>query len=417
LIAPSDTLETPSPKLPEEREIEPPPELDAADENAPRSALPPILEDLGDADVALNELAHIGGELDGSSFEVELDDEARLDEQYKSEVREESNRLTRDAISAISEEEAKAIVEEANKKAKPPMAEEFAELLLEDDLSQDPEAAKKAPVTVSKGRGRPLGMETSKAAQTIEADLGLAPSPAALEKASGVAKQGASAQQPVAGPGEKVVKTLRRKGQVRYYEQMNPGKVFPLLVTILEAEKYVKIPDISGVAQKESDNVMEIKESSPIVRIVPIIPGGFVSPPEATVNVRQKKVDAEFWVAPQSLGTFDGSARIQIWHEGKLKDEIKLPMRVRKQAVTQLLGVTSAVSTFTGMFLKVSGAGAKPPSDPGVTGTISHHAIGLISSSGLWVGLLLLLSAIGCYFWLRPRKGDEIEKFLTTELH
>jgi hypothetical protein len=220
---------------------------------------------------------------------------------------------------------------------------------------------------------------------------------------------------------EREVKILRRKGVVRAYTQMNPGKIFPLLVSIIEAELYIKLPDIPTVQQIESDRVMEIKETSPMVRIVPVLPGCIISPPEAVVDVRKPKIDTEFWIAPQSEGDLRRSARIQIWHEGILKDEISIPCRVRKQTLTRIASYSSVFSSLTGAILETYGKDLTETSGKGDASSILsialHQLVTLLSSSGLWLGLFFLLSALLCYLWLKPKRGDDIEKFLSTDLH
>jgi len=222
-------------------------------------------------------------------------------------------------------------------------------------------------------------------------------------------------------PEKHVIKTLRRKGVVRHYEQMNPGKIFPLLVSVIEAELYIKIPDLPNVVQTESDQVMEIKESSPYVRIVPVIPGCIISPAEAVVDVREKKVDVEFWVAPQSEGDLERSARIQLWHEDLLKDEIPIPCRVTTHTLTKLASAGSVVSSMSGAFLEAYG-NTHPDSEiahgtGGMGAYLAQKFVALLTSSGMWIGLMFLVAAFLCYLWLRPKRGDVIEHFLHSELH
>lgn len=223
--------------------------------------------------------------------------------------------------------------------------------------------------------------------------------------------------------GEKTARILRRKGVVRSYTQMNPGKIFPLLVSIVEAEMYIKIPDLPQVQQIESDKVLQIKESSPYVRIVPVLPGCIISPPEAVVDVREKKVDIEFWIAPQSEGDLTRSARVQIWHDGLLKDEIPVPCVVVTQTLTKIASYFSVFSSLFGAIFETYGK--KWTTDPKVLTTEStsmasyvlQKTVALLSSSGIWLGLFFLLTAFLCYLWLKPKEGDVIERFLSTEIH
>ncbi len=272
-------------------------------------------------------------------------------------------------------------------------------------------------------------------------------------------------------PKMKEVKVLRRKGVVRYYEQMNPQKIFPLLVSIIQAELYIKIPDLPRVQQAESDKVLEIKETSPYVRLVPVIPGCIISPPEAVVDVRKEKVDTEFWISPQAEGDLQRSARVQIWHEGILKDEIPIPTRVRTQTLTKIISSMSFFSGLAGAIFeaygkqltavkataaatkvgakvsagaaKVSAVGAKvgagaakvgtgvakvgagagavaaaPPDDKTTLAAfLIKKIVGTLGSSGMMIALVFLVAALLCYWWLKPKRGDEIEHFLNSELH
>lgn len=221
------------------------------------------------------------------------------------------------------------------------------------------------------------------------------------------------------------VKVLRRKGVVRHFSQMNPNKVFPLLVSIIEAEMYIKVPELDNVQQVESEKVLEVKESSPLVRLVPVVPGCLVSPPEAVVDVRRPKIDVTFWVAPQAEGDFRRSARVEVWHEGVCQDAIPIPCLVRAQTITKVVSAFSLVSSVSGAFLEAFvGKGQALASGPKGGGSDSSWAAMLakqvvvwLSSSGLWLGCFFLLTAFLCYLWLRPRKGDLIERFLTSEIH
>jgi hypothetical protein len=226
-------------------------------------------------------------------------------------------------------------------------------------------------------------------------------------------------------PQEREVKVLRRKGVVRHFTQMNPRKIFPLLVSIIEAELYIKIPDLPGVKQVESQKVMEIKESSPYVRLVPVLPGCIVTPPEAVVDVRKPKVDVEFWVSPQAEGDLRRSARIEIWHDGIVKDSISIPCTIRTQTLTKISSFCSVFSSITGAFFEAylggnnqtNAATAGAPADPSFAADLAKQFVALLSSSGLWIGGFFLLTALLCYLWLKPKRGDVIEKFLSTDLH
>jgi hypothetical protein len=261
-------------------------------------------------------------------------------------------------------------------------------------------------------------------------------------------------------PKMKEVKILRRKGVVRYYEQMNPKKIFPLLVSIIQAEMYIKIPDLPRVKQAESERVMEIKETSPHIRLVPVIPGCLISPPEAVVDVREEKVDTTFWVSPLCEGDLTQSARVQIWHEGIMKDEIPIPTRIRTQTLTKIISSMSFLSSFAGALFdaygkkltagaaakavkagavkagtaakagavkagtaaKAVGAGgiaaAPPPDDKtNLGGFLIQKVVAFLGSSGITLGVMLLIMALLCYWWLKPKRGEEIEHFLNTELH
>ena len=223
-------------------------------------------------------------------------------------------------------------------------------------------------------------------------------------------------------PRERLERVLRRKGVVRSYTQMNPGQIFPLLVSIVKAELYIKTPDLPNVQQSESDMVMEIKESSPYVRIVPVMPGCLISPPELVVDVRAEKVDAEFRIAPQAQGDLREFARIQIWHDGVLKDELPIPCQIRTQTLTRLASYSSVMTSMSGAALETYGQNL-PTLNPDAQGNVSivayliHNALSLLTSSGLWLGLFFLLTAFVSYLWLRPKRGDIVEKFLTTDLH
>jgi hypothetical protein len=219
------------------------------------------------------------------------------------------------------------------------------------------------------------------------------------------------------GPDEQA--ELRRKGVVRYYRQMNPHKLFPLLVSIIDAQRYIKHTDLPGVTHAESDTALTIQQKSPRVRIVPILPGCTIYPPELEVDVRSEKVDAEFWLTPQVEGDLRNSARVQIWYQGELQDQIPIPCQIRAQTLTKISAFFSVISPVTGAFLENYGTQAANNGEGklGAGGYVLQKLLSLLSSSGIWIGIFFLLIAFLCYLWLRPKRGDDVEQFLKTDLH
>lgn len=226
------------------------------------------------------------------------------------------------------------------------------------------------------------------------------------------------------------ISVLRRKGVVRHYEQMNPEKMFPLLVSIVQAELNLLVPNLKHVQQTTSDNVLEIKASSPLIRIVPVLPGCLVSPPEMTVNVTQEKVDATFWVTPLVEGDLKRSAVIQLWHEGECRESISIPTNVCKQTLTKVAAACSVGVSGLKIYLDMtqwahaSGSStAKAPAIDSFQQWLSHQMLhmmewlfGVVASGGFWIAAGLLVITYLCYRWLRPRQGDPVEVFLHTDL-
>jgi len=215
--------------------------------------------------------------------------------------------------------------------------------------------------------------------------------------------------------------SLKRKGVVRFYEQMNPRKLFPLMVSIIHAQEYIKHVELTKVRQVDGDKVMDIQAAKPYVRVVPILPGCTVYPAETVVDVSQKKVDAEFWVTPEIEGDLRQSARIQLWHDGILKDEIPIPCVVKTQLLTKITAACSITSSFGGAFIENYGqvllSQEAAQSGKSISGMLLQGVVSLLHSAGTWIGLLFLVAAVLCYLWLRPKESDELQHFLNTELH
>lgn len=142
-----------------------------------------------------------------------------------------------------------------------------------------------------------------------------------------------------------------RNATVRYYSQMNPERVFPLLVLLTRGmvEKVKK----KGVAQK-STGPIEIDEEQP-VEIEPILPGCQVYPPKVTTRLGDRDLKITFRVVPHVLGAIDG-ASVVIRQDHTTLADIDLEMKVVQRtwvllsgAMTLLLPAASAVMKHFGL--------------------------------------------------------------------
>jgi hypothetical protein len=193
---------------------------------------------------------------------------------------------------------------------------------------------------------------------------------------------------------------VERQATIRYYSQMAPERMFPLLVVI--SRKAIMEVVKRDVVQKQSKKFTVQMDST--VEIEPILPGCDCFPPKENVRINAAESSARFWVVPRVLGEVM-HARVVIRQNGKVLAEVPLEMNVAKQTLTLCVGAMNFCVPFVSMLLKQSQLSL----------TSSEGGSGLLAALVGWLLVmlspevmagLLLLATVGLYFWLRPRQRD-----------
>jgi hypothetical protein len=193
---------------------------------------------------------------------------------------------------------------------------------------------------------------------------------------------------------------VERQATIRYYSQMAPERMFPLLVVI--SRKAIMEVVKRDVVQKQSKKFTVQIDST--VEIEPILPGCDCFPPKENVRINVAESTAKFWVVPRVLGEVM-HARVVVRQNGNVLAEVPLEMNVAKQTLTMCVGAMNFCVPFVSMLLKQSQLSL----------TSSEGGSGLLAALVGWLLVmlspevmagLLLLATVGLYFWLRPRQRD-----------
>jgi hypothetical protein len=215
------------------------------------------------------------------------------------------------------------------------------------------------------------------------------------------------------GPTEVEVEVeveLRRRTTVRYYTQMNPARLFPLLVCL--SKETIKKVVLQGVAQVESKQTFAIKKENPVVTIEPHLPGCLVTPAAVDVDVTPRLVETRFTVAPLVEGTID-DARIDIRYLGRVIDSVPLSIRVTKQTVAKVSAAFGLASPVFSQIAKAIGKG-----DLGFLDWIrklSETAGGPTNLGWIAAGTCAVLAGV-FYLWNRPKEATPVDHFFDFEV-
>jgi sec-independent protein translocase protein TatA len=194
---------------------------------------------------------------------------------------------------------------------------------------------------------------------------------------------------------------LTRRATVRYYNRMNPERVYPLLVLITRDM-------VEKVHKKHTDQ----RTSAPFtvdaqtpVEIEPVLPGCDCHPPRVVTRLGQDDLTLTFRVVPRVLGKVDGAV-VCIRQDHTSLAAIELDVKVVKQKWVVLSGVAT--------FLL-----------PGLSAVMKHFGVDFEAQKGqgfsLYVAIVrlvfdhvspytltaLLAVATALLWWLtRPRRRD-----------
>jgi hypothetical protein len=223
-----------------------------------------------------------------------------------------------------------------------------------------------------------------------------------------VAVAEADAEYEVGLPADSVVEcpapaapVVARRATVRYYERMNPERLFPLLVVLSDGA--VRAVSQRGVAQGESER-FAVTEGS-VVEVEPVLPGCTCYPPREQVRVGPGEVTATFWVAAAVLGAVR-QARVVVRQNGRTLAEVPLRACVVRQRAAVLMGALSLVLPFVLLLLKHFHLDFESQLEDGFGLYARLAQWGMQSLSPELLAALLLAATAGLYLWLRPRKRD-----------
>jgi hypothetical protein len=202
-------------------------------------------------------------------------------------------------------------------------------------------------------------------------------------------------------PAQKAPRPVEQRATVRYYERMNPDRLYPLLVVLSRTQ----IEEIQQRNVSQARSQAFRVETGSVVEIEPILPGCECYPPSAQVTVGAEEARAEFFVAPHVLGRIL-KARVVVRQEGRTLAEVPLETRVVRQALTWAMAGLSLVLPFVLLLLKQFRLDFETQRDEGF-GLYAQIAGWLIQSLTPEILTLILLAATaGLYWWLRPRQRD-----------
>lgn len=194
---------------------------------------------------------------------------------------------------------------------------------------------------------------------------------------------------------------VQRRANVRYYDRMNPARLFPLLV-VLSAGQLTEIRK-RHVSQKSS-GAFGVELDSLVV-VEPVLPGCHCYPPRELVRIRPGDVTATFWVAPHVSGEVSG-ARVLVRQEGKYLAVVPLDMRIRQKTASILLGLSSLLLPAVMVILKHFNLDFESQMDEGfpLFASVMNWTLSTVRPEVL--GAILLGLAAVAYLATRPRKRD-----------
>ena len=194
---------------------------------------------------------------------------------------------------------------------------------------------------------------------------------------------------------------VNRHATVRYYHRMTCGRLFPLLF-ILSAKVIQEVVK-RNVSQSVS-RVFRVQEGS-VVEVEPVLPGCTCYPEKAQVEVGREEVSTNFWVQPNAPGKLS-EAKVIVRQDGKTLAEVPLEIRVGKQTLAILTGVLSLLLPFLLLVLKHFRLDFESQLNDGfgLYAQLLNWSVNFLTPE-LLAGILIV-SALGFYWWFKPRKRD-----------
>lgn len=196
-------------------------------------------------------------------------------------------------------------------------------------------------------------------------------------------------------------KALERHATVRYYQQMNPNRMYPLLV-ILSKDEIAQVAKV-GIAQQRSEGFVVRQDVS--VELEPILPGCNVYPAKASLQITGETLQTTFWVAPWVLGAIH-DARLVVRQQGEVLTEVALEIRVTQQTSAIVAGVMTFFLPFASVLLRRARLDLESQLDSGfdLYGQILRTLLNSVGAELL--GMVLVGVTAFLYWRAMPKQRD-----------
>jgi TatA/E family protein of Tat protein translocase len=200
---------------------------------------------------------------------------------------------------------------------------------------------------------------------------------------------------------EIVVSPRSHRATVRYYNRMNPERVYPLLVLITRDL-------VQKIHKKHTDQRTSAPfalDSDTPVEIEPVLPGCDCYPPRIVTRLGDGDLTLNFRVVPRVLGKVDGAV-VSIRQDHASLAEIELNVKVVKQTWVVLSGVATFLLPGLSAVLKHFGLDFETQKDQDFSLYLAIARL-VFDQFSPYVLTALLGSATALLWWLtRPRTRD-----------
>lgn len=204
---------------------------------------------------------------------------------------------------------------------------------------------------------------------------------------------------------------LKRQATVRYFNRMYPFYTYPVRVFLSEGK--VQEIQVNGVSQAQNATPLSMDAKNPIVTLVPVFPGAIVVPEQICLDVSPEKVQAEFWVTPQTEGSIE-QARVEIHHQGRILDRVLTPYRVTKHTFAKISLVCSLLFPLVSPLLNYYQISILTPIEHGFSAFKQLYWLFEKTPPLAGFSLFFILASL-LYWWKRPKEANPITQFLSLE--
>ena len=209
--------------------------------------------------------------------------------------------------------------------------------------------------------------------------------------------------------GMELVEIIKRMATVRYFSQMNPGKVFPLSVRFTKEK--LQEWHTRAVSQVTGDEAIAVRADDPFLTVRPNFPGCHVSPAEQVVDLSAEESGATFSVSPYAAGWMKDAAVEMVYHDA-IVQTIQTPFRITTQKLSRAAAALSFLSPAYMMGLQAAGLDPTSQAKQGFPLLANMaNGVGGLTNLGLLCGAVMLTAA-GIFYWMmKPKKSDPLYIF------